>query len=431
MKKLIAALLVLCMTLSLCACGGKGSSGSQEPESKEAAYTVKVVDAVGNPYTDKDGVIVKILKAGEQVAMQPLGADGTVSKTLEKGDYTVELVFTDSEASYVYDTSAMTLSGEKTELTVELYFGQGESTYDLMVGNSVHTAYYVSVGSTKVALDPQVRSYFLFAPTEAGTYDITVKGEGLTLGNYGIPYVVQDQTISEVTDNTFTLSLSKDMVGSGDGSANIIVVGIDSESAEDCILTVTRTGDPQLTVEDTPMTVYAPTVALTPYTLPADASMVDFDLTASSDTYKLVLNEADGFYHLNSQDGPLVLVRLGVDSKYMSSYKMMLEKTGIRKYFYDENGTCVRREDYYDCLAQYIGRTDPNGSVQYEGVMDKENGVYPLTEDLKYIIQNHGGHCGWWDLDSNTSLFRDDDGNALPGINEEIAWLFMCCYIAQ
>ena len=98
----------------------------------------------------------------------------------------------------------------------------------------------------------------------------------------------------------------------------------------------------------------------------------------------------------------------------------ILEHTGVGRYFYKdaEKKEFDRKENYADCLLQYIA------------CVDKDSGLYPLTEDLKYIIQNNGEHQGWWDPNGNY-IFLDDAGNSVPGINNEIAWLFMCCYIAQ
>ena len=83
---------------------------------------------------------------------------------------------------------------------------------------------------------------------------------------------------------------------------------------------------------------------------------------------------------------------------------------------YDADGNFQRKENYTECVAKYIE------------CVDEESGMYPLTEDLQYIIQNSGAHNGWWKLDGNY-IFRNDNGENVPGINSEIAWLFMCCYI--
>ena len=82
----------------------------------------------------------------------------------------------------------------------------------------------------------------------------------------------------------------------------------------------------------------------------------------------------------------------------------------------DAAGEFVKRERYVECLTAYIN------------CMDEGTKVYPLTEDLKYIIQSSSEHNGWLDPQSAMYLFKSDDGLPVPGINAEISWLFMCCY---
>ena len=127
-------------------------------------------------------------------------------------------------------------------------------------------------------------------------------------------------------------------------------------------------------------------------------------------------NESDGFYHLDTANGPLVLMRLTEDSEYMVSYQTILDHTGVTKYFYNEDGSFDKKEKYSDCLFEYIA------------CADAATGVYPLTKDLAYIVQQHGGYQGWWEPDSMAYLFVDMDGNPEPDINHDIAWLLMCCY---
>ncbi len=406
-SKLLMLLLTAALLLSLCACGG-------EELSAEAEYQITVVDAKGQPMTS--GVIVCFLQNGQQAAMQVVDAQGCAVKTLARGEYTVELKFTDSEVSYVYDASQAKLTAENTQATVSLLHGITGEAAALFAGGEDTTAYYVDAVSTQVPLTAGGRSYFLFAPTQAGTYQVSVQGEGLALGCYGTPFYVQEFSIFEVVDNSFTMSIRADMIGSGEGGSNVMVIGIDSETATDCVLTVDRTGDPEWSVDDEPWTVYETTAQLSAYTLPAGASVQPFDLTRS---YELVFNETDGSYHLNSADGPQVLVFLGQDCKYINCYQTILTKTGVKKYFYDEAGNFLKKEAYDTCLREYFT------------YMDAETGVYPLTKDLEYIIKNHGGYNGWWDMDSNTCIILDQAGNPEVGINEEFGWLLMCGYIAQ
>lgn len=413
--RVLVLAMLLCVAAVLGACGGQEAEATGAPDTNDVTYVVKVVDALERPYTE--GVIVRFLRNGEQTAMQVVDENGAVSKTLEKGDYTVELMFTNDEGSYYYDQTDLTLSAEKTELVVELAYTPAPEAVSLYAQGKETIAYRVSEGCTYVSLKAGERNYFLFSPTVAGTYEISMVGSAAAIGYYGAPHFVQELSAVDVVDGVITVSISSGMIGSGNTGTTTLVIGIDAGDAEDCVLSVVRAGEAEHTLADEPWMIYEKTVELAPYSLPSGAALGEFDLTASADTYKLVLNESDGFYHLDSADGPLVLCRLGVNSKYLDSFKTIVDHSGVSKYFYNEDGSFQKKENYTDCLLEYL---------KY---IDEENGVYPLTEDLKYIIQMRGDQSGWFDADGQSYLFKDQDGNIVPDINEEISWLFMCCYI--
>lgn len=402
MKRIFALILALtCCAALLSACG-----------SGDVAYKVRVVDALGKPYTS--GVIVKFMQNGTQAGMQVVNAEGVAEKTLPKGEYTVQLQFTDSDVGYVYDQSALTLSGSKTELEIVLSYGLGEESQSLFVTDRDYEAFYVNAGCTAITLNKEKMSYFLFAPTEAGTYEFSLKGSDAAIGYYGAPHFVQQTSAAEVVDNKFTMSIRQDMIGTGNTGTTVLVIGV-AAGDSDAVLCIDRTGDPQWSVADEPWTVYEGTGPMTAYTHNGKA-LTDFDLTAQS--YTLVLGE-DGYYHKDSATGPLVLVRLGKNSggsQYLDDFQTILEHSGVTKYFYDENGDFVKKEKYDDCLLKYFE------------IMDEDSGLYPLTEDLKYIIQSRGEYSGWFDPSGSLYLFKDENGNKIPGINNEISWLFMCCY---
>lgn len=409
------AALVLCAVLVLCACGGQpqqtnpAATPDATADSTTALYTVTVCDALGQPCTE--GIIVRFMKDGQQAAMQVVGADGTAAKELERGEYTVELQFTDSEASYV--ATALTLTAEVTEGKVELAAVPAESREVFADGQNC-TAWIVAPGCTAVELTGG-RNYFLFTTDTPGSYEFSVVGaEGVVMGYYGAPHFIQSQSAVDVVDNKFTLSIKNNMLGEN----SLWVIGMDGEGP--CTLCICRTGDPAWGVEDEPWTVYQPTVDVVPYTLPEGSTIGEFDLTAPTDTYTLVYNEADGFYHLNTADGPLVLVRLGAGTDYLDPISVVTDKSSVCKYFYDENGNFVKKESYNECLFRYIE------------CMDEGSGLYPLTEDLKYIIQNRGEYYGWFDPENtHCYLFVNANLEPIPGINNELGWLFACCYIAE
>jgi len=430
MKRILALLLALVMLCGvLSACGG---TGEETPEENAVAdvpgYKVKVVDAFGNPFTS--GVIVRFMQGGQQVSMQVVNQDGIAAKELEEGEYTVELQFTDDEAAYYYDQTNLTMTSAKEMLEITLYnaiSGEGQMLMGYSPatdGNKDHTAYHVGVGGTYVELEPGERNYFLFAPTEAGMYAFSAENTDAVIGYYGAPHFVQQMTMIEPVEGVITESIKASMIGSGNTGTTVMVLGLDAVESTSAILKIERIGDPKWTVEDEPWTVYQATHALEPYTLPAGATFGEFDLKAASDAYNLVLDD-NGFYHLDSADGPLVLVRLGEasgGSKYLDSFETILEHSGVTKYFWNDpekkdQESFEKKESYSECLLEYIA------------VMDETAGVYPLTEDLKYIIQMRGDHYGWFDHQNPGYIFFDENGNQVIGINHDISWLFMCCYI--
>ena len=410
--KLFRTILVLLLVLLLSGCG---EAPAAETLSQEAEYRVTVADALGVPYTS--GVIVSFCQGGKQVAMQPVDANGVAAKTLTRGDYTVELVFTGEEGQYHYEKEGLTPSAETTELTVELamtVLGEGQKLY---APEGETLAYHVGDGSNYLPLQEGKRNYFLYTPAAAGTYEFALVGEGVTIGFYGAPHFVQSESAAEVADNKFSMSIRADMIGTGNTGTTVLVIGVDAAGADSTVLTIQRTGDPEWSVSDEPWHIYQPTVQLAAYSLPTGAKLKNFDIKAAAADYPLVYNEADGFYHLNDANGPLVLVWLGEDTEYLACFQQILDRSGVSKYFYDENGEFIKKESYSECLLEYFNYMDP------------ETGVYPLTEDLKYIIQQRGDHSGWFDAESQSYLFKDENGEKIPGINSEISWLFMCCYI--
>ena len=427
MKKILVSIIAATLVCGSMILGGCGESDaavnsntevSNEPvidENGQIEYQVSIKDALGNVYGS--GIIVQFLQDGKQVAMQVCDENGVATKSLDAGDYTVELMFTDGGDNYRYDQGDMTLSAKKAKLEVTLVYSLATEAEPLFVDGNETVAYAVGTGCTYVELTNGERNYFLFRPTEAGTYEFSLSDASAgTIGYYGGTHFVQSVSAAEVVDNKFTISIEAGSI-SEDGGA-IYVIGVDAV-ADNGIVAVERIGEPQHTTEYEPWIVYSATSELKEYQLASGTKLAKFDIKASSDKYNLVYNETDGYYHLDSADGPLVLVYLTANPSYIDCYKTITEKTRVGKYFYDENGDFVKRESYNECLMEYIE------------CVDNEQGVYPLTKDLQYIIQNHGEHQGWWNLDGYGYLFRDDAGNDILDINPEIAWLFMCCYVAN
>ena len=140
LKRILALVLALTLCIGLAACGNKNDEGDKKagknlvdeqgnpvldaegnPVPNDGSYVVKVVDSLGNPVT-KD-VIVRFLKDGNQVAMNVVDAAGLAKKELDDATYTVELQFTDANASFYYEAKEIT--AEKKFVTIVLYNGVG------------------------------------------------------------------------------------------------------------------------------------------------------------------------------------------------------------------------------------------------------------------------------------------------------------------
>ncbi len=388
----------------------EAESSEELPAETEYAVTVKAPD--GTPCTS--GIVVKFMQGDEQAAMQVPNSNGVAAKTLPTGDYTVELAFTGEE--FYYGQTDLTLSGTDSTLTIELCNSLDGEAFTLYVAGDEFNAYDVPAGQTVVSLTAGM-NYFVFTPTVAGTYDFKPSADNATIGYYGGPHFVQSNNIGEVINNTLTLSVSASGISTTGAGTTQFVLGINAEEdIELCVLSIIRTGDAQLTIADMPWDIYETTVTLAPYTVPAGANLINFDLTADT-AYNLVFNDDDKFYHLNTADGPIVYVYLTVDPTYMACFNTILDRSGVSRYFFDEDGNCTKKENYSNCLLEYIE------------CADEEKGVYPLTKDLEYIIKQRGEYVGWWDSTSSGYIFIDRNGNPNLNINAENAWLFMCCYL--
>lgn len=421
--RLTAGILAVFMLLALTACG-KPETPTDPPttaptEAPEVAYEVTVTDVLGQIYNH--GIIVKFLKDGKQVAMQPVDDNGVAAKKLPAGDYSVELLSTDSEINYYFDPSEATLTAEQAKLTIEVAvdYSEGDKQTIYAAGEPFE-APVVGAGCSYIVLK-QGMNYVLFMAQQAGEYVFSLPGSNAKIGYYGMPHFVQSQSAQEVVNNTVTMTIRDSMISKDDPYSSVFVIGIESDGTMDsCTLAIDRIGDPAWDVSEEPWVVYQPTAALAPYVLPEDAALTDFDVTASSDAYTLVYNETDGFYHIGTEDGPLVLMYLTAASKYLDDLVTVASVSSICHYFYDDDGKFIKRETYNECI------------LKYGEYADEAAGVYPLTQDLMYIIQQHGAYYGWWNMENrNTCLFKDENGNIMPGVNPEIAWLFACCYIAS
>ena len=67
--------------------------------------------------------------------------------------------------------------------------------------------------------------------------------------------------------------------------------------------------------------------------------------------------------------------------------------------------------------------------IEYVNSRCKKTDVYPLTDDLVFMLQKSSEVKGWSDIDSYDYLFYDADHEKIPGANENIAWMYAVCYV--
>lgn len=375
---------------------GQGG-GSGEDENK-ITYTVKVVDYSGNA---QSGIMVQILKDGTPVAVKTTDVSGQITADLAVGDYTVALAV----SGMYYEQSDAVLSSGRPYVVLRVTDVTGGEPVDEWFGPT----YTVGEGGTYVQMQSNVVTYFAFTPEREGLYRITASHPDAIISYWGsINFPIQQEINGGVPTNTFEVNVKESNLGA------TYAIGVTGVS--ECILEIERIGPAELDNTDVPWEVYEGNPPTAVYSAGSGKTFTYVDLTGKTSDFKPVLG-SDGYYHLNSASGKLLYVNLGPNAPYISMYNMLgftgFGGTRFGQYFYDADGNLLKKEDYTDCMSTYVECIDP----QY--------GVYPLTEDLIYMLKNGGENQHWWDsADENNFLFAELGDS----FNEELGWMFAVCY---
>ena len=270
--------------------------------------------------------------------------------------------------------------------------------YDIYVAPEELDEYEISdviltLGDNELTLiDTAVTTIFEFCPDEAGVYKFTANDESALVGYWGAgSWYVFDQT----ENKTNILESTVAEVGPS------IMVGISGVS--EVTLTVERIGDAEELPEIEEI-IYENQAELDVFE-GVDGELTYVDVVAGEHT--AVLGE-DGFYHLDTEDGPILYANIAGGSQYGCSLIDAMSY-GQVSYYADE----LTKIDFIEAVAEY------------EAVAD-ENGFYPLTVDLIEMFCQLGNAKGWYDTDIlGTFIFGDVE------INPETYWLFSCAYVAE
>lgn len=235
-------------------------------------------------------------------------------------------------------------------------------------------------------------------PDVVGVYTVTVS-EGATVADMGTNGTLIDMIVDSVDYGGSVVwtckevSELKDTTSEGVGvytQGQTLFVGIKSD-AETVHVTVEKTGDYEAVEEKN--LVYENKAELSQFVLPEEATLGDYINVFDSVDHVAVLGD-DGYYHLDSEDGDILLVDMDYASIVLTNV-LSSERPVMNAYATLEDGTRV-------CYSI------ADAVKAYEAVCD-ENGYYPLTEDLVFFYQTYG--VGNWVYSTvlDTSMMQDAD----------------------
>lgn len=433
---LLFLLLALAMTLALVSCG------ESDPG---VVYEVKVVDAFGKPVPN---MVVNILgEDGEEIDKKMTNSEGIVaceeSDALDiKGNYKVTLVDPFGSKFY-YKESECVFNNDKEKLTVTIYSEASELPFDVIYPADVMSdkgvsASIVSDGGYHVELKAG-DNYFIFMPKTRGLYNFSVDAEGsLAIGYHGSPFFVQSNDLSgnDASDDVYKtdaglfFAIRSFNIGEDYGATSRYVVKVSVDSDKDGIIRISCDPNLAMSKEELPWDIEMPDVPLTEFDAdsikPEGATLVNFDIFDKNLT--VVYNSEDKFYHLGTEDGPVVMVRLTSASPYLPAIATMMETQSFAIYLYDGDNL-VAKKNYHELLLDYCEAADggmgsSSNTAGSAAVPATGLGVYPLTEELRTALINIGNAWGWYKTGSMNNIFGEDALKVVP----ENAYLFVCCY---
>ena len=364
----------------------KKETATSNPNAK--TYTVEVVDYNGNPIKD---TAVSFLSGGKTVATVLVGSNGKASASLDKGNYTVEIKFP-SGTNYGFDKSTASLTSSKTSTKV-VAAPKADTTDTTSVYEGKYVMQNVYTGGTYIEMQSNGNNFIVFKPTKSGKYEIRTTDSSAKIVSAGSTSYFNESP--SYSGSSFEIDVYSDQVKAG------MQYVISVTGASESIVVIERTGSAgKLTTYKT----YAAKTTPKAFTLSGVSGktqkyVADY-LNASS--FKIVLG-SDGYYHKDSATGPIMYVVLNSKARYVSMEDLVA------------NGplrSSSKGEDYTECMMKYVD------------CIDSTYGVYPLTEDLKYMFQQGGKTKGWWDksVEGGYYLFGSQT------VNTDIAWMFECCW---
>lgn len=421
MKKLLLIILATLLVLCFVACGKNtdtDTNTSTDTDTNDTHtsgtvdYKVTVLDMDGNPCSE---VIVYF---GDKKVFADENGVATATLLGDKSEYVISVE--DYSKNELFIGENVTVSPDNKEITVTVIKSASSLPYERISDNGTpdntdddRRAYLVSTAGVYYTpnLSTENITFFLFTAKQDGIYKFSTDID-VEIGYYGAPLNALNSPIEPLADENgvITLEIKKKNLASDSSDATPYLIGIiaKNDSDKSCQFTIERAGDPVYTPEDDPYTYVTNPSKLDPFFVSYrnwEITLTDIDITRDN---VLVYNENDKCYHLDSENGPVVYVRIGSASPYLPGFYKVCETSLMSSYIYDENGNYLHKEAYNMLINQY-----------YEAC-DKGTGIYPLDKHMEKSIKNHGNQIGWWNEKSPMCLFGEN-------INVDNAWLFACC----
>lgn len=378
---------------------------------------VWIVDGLGNPMKD---IIVKVMKDGEQIKMYPYKGE-FLPLDLKNGNYTLELDLSSLKGSYTYDKSTCVITPEKPSATVRIFQSVNKKSEEILYVSYPldmdYTAYHITEGSYKVTITPNDYTFFIFTPEKAANYVFTYECEAaLSIGYHGSNFFTQGTDLSADTGDFIKLEngLSASIYASNIGGS--FVVSVMSTGATECILNIRNAGDPGTRIEDEPWTPYLEDEEMVNAQLASKPTGEFTPIDLSDLTLSAVYNTADGYYHLNDANGPILYIDLTTATNYITSVQVICANQRMGAYIYDSNGKIAEKRSYNELFMQYGMPSDATP-------VDKAIRV-PLTEKLAEAIKAFGNNNSWWKEGSESNIFTPI--HKTEPYNSEYAWLLYC-----
>lgn len=233
---------------------------------------------------------------------------------------------------------------------------------------------------------------FAFEPTKTGRYTFSATNALIGLVSTNGMWITVGESTSAITDGTVTPD-AFDWLCSAVGQS--IWVAVSGESAEADI----TVGYEEVEIKQIPREYYENKQKPESFVFGGDPDTLEYVDTFDGVTDYAVLG-TDGFYHLNTADGPILFANLG-------DTLLSLEKAnsyGQLKQLIYEDGEVVLMIDYTLAMIEYLE------------AMDQDTKLYPLTDDLIEVFYKAGTSLGWY-----------GEGGWIGG-NEDDAWMFACYY---